>query len=359
MLNRRDLLVQMAGTAGVVLRPSILGDITPDGLRDIAARRGLVYGCAASTFELRDAEFVPALAREAGMLVAEYEMKRGIIEETRGVYDFSAGDTLLAFARSHRMMLRGHALVWHHKNPSWLEDALSSPLAETLLTEYIAKVAGHFKGWLHSWDVVNEAIAPLDGRPDGLRNTLWLKRFGPEYIDIAYHAARAADPTALLVYNDWGCEMGAPDNDRFRAATLDFLEAARGRGVPIDALGLQGHLAAFGPQVDQKKLAHFLDIIHAMGLKVFITEHDVYDADGPMDIILRDRAVADSSRRFLDVVLNHGATIAVLTWGLSDRFIDPPSLRDQLIGRFPRQLPLDTSYRRKPMWNAMARALSS
>ncbi len=359
MLNRRDLLLQMAGTGGVALRPSIIGDIKQDGLRDLADHRGIAYGCAASTFELQDAKFVPVLAREAGMLVAEYEMKRGVIEETQGIYDFSAGDALLAFARAHRMTLRGHALVWHHSNPPWLEGALSSPRADALLIGYIVKVAGHFKGKLHSWDVVNEVIEPPDGRADGLRNTLWLKRFGPDYIDIAFHAARAADPTALLVYNDWGCEMGAPENDRFRAATLDFLEAARGRGVPIEALGLQGHLTAFGPQVDQKKLASFLDSVRAMGLKILVTEHDVYDADGPMDVAVRDRAVADASARFLDVVLNHGATIAVLTWGLSDRFIDPPSLRDQLAGRFPRQLPLDTNYRRKPMWNAMARALSA
>jgi endo-1,4-beta-xylanase len=328
-------------------------------LRDLAAHRGLVYGCAGSTFELRNADFVPILAREAGMLVAEYEMKRGVIEETQGVYDFSAGDALLAFAQTHRMTLRGHALVWHHKNPSWLEDALSSSRADAVLVDYIAKVGEHYKGRLHSWDVVNEAIAPQDGRADGLRNTMWLKRFGPDYIDVAYHAARAADPSALLVYNDWGCEMGAPENDRFRAATLDFLEGALGRRVPIDALGLQGHLAAFGPQVDQKKLVHFLDNVHTMGLKVLVTEHDVYDADGPADIAVRDHAVADASARFLDVVLNHGATIAVLTWGLSDRYIDPPGLRDQLMVRYPRQLPLDTNYRRKPMWNAMARAFSA
>jgi endo-1,4-beta-xylanase len=358
MLTRRLLLGQMmASGAASGLRPSIL-PTNDKGLRDYAARRGIDYGCAAATYELKDATFSSALALESGMLVAEYEMKRSDIETGRGVYDFSACDALLAFAQAHAMKFRGHTLVWYAKNPTWMEDALQSPKAERLLTDYIGAVAGRYKGRMHSWDVVNEAIRPEDGRADNLRNSLWLKRFGPSYIDIAFHAARAADPGALLVYNDWGFEMSAPSNDRFRAATLDFLEGALARGVPIQALGVQGHLSAFGTQVDQKKLAAFLTAASAMGLKILVTEHDVDDSGGPLDIALRDRAVADASRKFLDVMLSNPATLAVLTWGLSDRFIDPPPLRDRLIGRYPRQLPLDSDYRRKPMWNAMARAFS-
>ena len=359
MLNRRDLLARIAGATALPdgLLPGFAR--TSPGLRDIAANRGAIYGCAANTFELKQSDFVPVLARETAMLVAEYEMKRGVIEEQRGVFDFSAGDALLAFASTHNMSLRGHALVWHHRNPDWLEEAIAYPHGDALLTGYIAKVAGHYKGRLHSWDVVNEAIAPDDGRPDGLRDTLWLKRFGPEYIDLAFHAARNADSSAMLVYNDWGCELGAPENDRFRAVTLDFLESALARGVPIDALGLQGHLSAFGSQVDQIKLSRFLDGVHAMGLKILVTEHDVDDSGGPSDIATRDRAVADASQRFLDVMLRHSSTIAVLTWGLSDRYLDPPALRDRLKGRLPRALPLDSEFNRKPMWAAMARTFGT
>ncbi|HEY4112527.1 MAG TPA: endo-1,4-beta-xylanase, partial [Rhizomicrobium sp.] len=222
------------------------------------------------------------------------------------------------------------------------------------LIGYIEAVAGHYRGRMHSWDVVNEALL-LDGT--GMyRDTLWLKAFGPSYIDIAFHAARAADPHALLVYNDWGCEI-AP-NDAFRARTLDFLEAALKRGVPIQAYGMQGHLAAFGHGVDQKKLASFLESIRAMGLRILVTEHDVDDSGGTLDVASRDRAVADMSRRFLDVVVDHPATIAVLTWGLSDRFLDPPGWRDRLRGYSPRMLPLDRDLQAKPMWDALEAAFA-
>jgi endo-1,4-beta-xylanase len=106
--------------------------------------------------------------------------------------------------------------------------------------------------------------------------------------------------------------------------------------------------------VDQRKLRVFVDALKALGLKLLITEHDVDDSGGPLDIAVRDRAVADASRRFLDAVLDSDATIAVLTWGLSDRFLDPPSWKAALKGYSPRMLPLDAAFAHKPMWAAMA-----
>lgn len=355
MLSRRAFLGSV-GAAGLSAQTAFATPPRSDApLRSRAAARGIVYGAATSTYQLNDSAFAAALAREAGILVPEYEMKRGVIEELRGHYDFSGTDKLLAFAQAHGMSFRGHPLVWHHRNPDWVDDALMSR-DHALLVDYIAAVAGRYRGHMHSWDVVNEAIDLKSGRSDGLRETLWLKAFGRSYIDDAFHAARAADPHALLVYNDWGCEEG--DNDRFRAVTLDFLEQRLSRGVPIDALGLQGHLAAFGPTVDQAKLRTFLAQVKAMGLKILVTEHDVSDENGPYDTVLRDRAVADASRRFLDVVLDNEATIAVLTWGLSDRFLEPEGWREKLFESHPRMLPLDADLARKPLWHAVADALT-
>jgi endo-1,4-beta-xylanase len=139
-----------------------------------------------------------------------------------------------------------------------------------------------------------------------------------------------------------------------RAITLDFLEGALARKVPIGAYGMQGHLAGFGPPLDQRKLRSFLESLKAMGLHVLITEHDVYDTGGPLDTATRDRAVADASARFMDVVLDRRMVDTVLTWGLSDKFIDPPGWRERLAGYTPRMLPLDSDFQRKPMWTSLA-----
>ena len=362
-LSRRSVLgglslaaIAGASSAAAVLRPSILDE--GQGLRDFASMRGIAYGTAAGSYQLRDGDFTGVLAREAAILVPEYELKRGVIEPRRGQFDFSGVDSLLAFADKHGMHLRGHPLVWHKRNPVWLEADVLAARDTRLITDYVAKVVGHFRGRINSWDVVNECIAPENGRKDGLRDDFWLKAFGPSYIDEAYRAAREADPDALLVYNDWGCEAGEAVNDRFRAATLSFLESALSRGVPIQGLGLQGHLAAFGPMVDQRKLRDFLEAVASMNLRILVTEHDVDDSGGPSDIGERDRAVADASRRFLDVILANRATTAILTWGLSDRFLEPPSWRQRLAGYSPRMLPIDADLRRKPMWHAMAQSFS-
>lgn len=364
MLTRRMVVQFLAmGAAGVAdeslsaARAAI--SPTDNSLGSVAAAHGRLYGCAATTFELQNGAFAPVLTREARILVAEYEMKRAVLEPHPGGYDFAAADGLLQFATRAGMEFRGHTLVWHKANPPWLIDALSSSRTEALLTGYIAAVGARYRGRMHSWDVVNEALSPADGRSDRLRESIWLKAFGTSYVDMAFHAARAADPHALLVYNDWGCEGAGPKHDQFRAATLDFLEQAKARGVPINAYGMQGHLQAFGSPVDQQKLRTFLDAVKALGFKLLITEHDVDDSGGPLDIAVRDSAVADASRRFLDVVLDSDATIAVLTWGLSDRFLDPPGWKAALKGYSPRMLPLDAALVPKPMWRAMAASFAS
>ena len=356
MISRRVLLGSLSvlgATAAAAASPILRGAVVEENaLRAAAQSRGVLYGAAVNTQELRDQTFSAVLAREAAILVPEYEMKRAIVEPTRGILDLSACDRIAAFAGAHAQRFRGHPLIWHKRNPDWLEPALRDSPDKTLITSYIQRIVGHFRGRAHSWDVVNEAIAPADGRADFLRRSPWLEAFGPRYIDLAFHAARAADPDVLLAYNDWGCELGAAANDRFRAATLDFLEHALARGVPVGALGLQGHLPAFGAPVDQKKLRVFLGQVKSMGLPILITEHDVDDSGGPTDVIARDRAVADTSRRFLDVVLD-ASPLAVLTWGLSDRYLDSPGPRAEASGYWPRMLPLDRNYQRKPMWHAV------
>jgi endo-1,4-beta-xylanase len=352
MLTRRALL---AAGASSLVAPAFAQ--APGSLAALAAASGIIFGTAAATYELNDADFSPLLARQAAMLVPEYEMKRAVVEPKPGAYDFSGIDTLMTFARTHNMAFRGHPLVWYAANPPWLEEAVLTRRDEKLLTNYVTTLAGRYRGRMHSLDVVNEALAD-DG--SGLRQSFWLKAFGPSYMDMAFHAARAADPTALLVYNDYGCEPGGRQGDRVRANCLKLLDGLIARGAPVQALGLQSHLFAFGEHVDQKKLHDFLAEVAARGLGILVTELDVRDEAGPSDIAQRDQAVADEASRYLDVVLNNRNTRTVLTWGLSDRYADPPaSLGLKMTGWRDRKFPFDDSFRPKPLAGALARAFSA
>lgn len=352
MISRRAML---GGALSLPILPAAAQETR--SLRLMAADKGLIFGSAASTFMFKDRDFANGLIADAGILVPEYEMKRDEIEKTRGKLDFRALDRMFTFARNNGMLMRGHPLVWYYANPPWLEVALKEKRDERYITAYIQAMMTQYRGRLHSVDVVNEAILE-DG--SGLRPSLWLSAFGPRYIDMAFHACKAADPSALRVYNDWGCEQGGPQNDRFRAAILNLLDGMIARKVPVQALGLQAHLSAFGNRVDQRKLRDFLGEIRARGLALLVTELDVSDRGGPSDIAIRDRAVADETRRFMDVVLDAPNLQAVLTWGLTDRYLDPPSeWKYRLTGWKDRKLPYDGAMQRKPMWDALAKSFAN
>lgn len=329
-------------------------------LRDLAAAKGVLFGSAAATYEFRDADFADLLPRETAILVPEYEMKRDVIEPRPGAFDFSGADGLAAFATARGLKMRGHPLVWHWANPAWLENAVRTRRDARLLTDYVSQLVRRYRGRIQSYDVVNEALTPPDDGAGGWRPSFWLDVFGPSYLELAFHAAHDADPAAALVYNDFGCEQGAPANDLFRRHTLELLDGLLKQGVPVQGLGLQGHLSAFGPKVDQRKLRAFLTEIESRGLSILVTELDVDDEGGPSDTVERDRAVADEARRFLDVVLDHLATQTVLTWGLSDRYLDPPqSWRLKLSGWQDRRLPYDRALAAKPLRTALAQAFQT
>ena len=328
-------------------------------------KRDLCYGCAVQPEQLQDLPFMQAVAREANILVNEGDLKWDVVHPEPDRYDFARADQLLAFATQNRMQMRGHTLSWYAVNPPWLEAQLAEKPNERILTDHIAKVVGNYRGRMHSWDVVNEAIEPTEGHPDGLRvKSPWHQAFGPSYIETAFRAARQADPHALLFYNDYGIEEASSWNLRRRVSVLRLCEKLRAKRVPIDAIGIQAHLKAYRETFDEKIFARFIADIRSLGLKFMITEFDVADIGGPTDIAKRDAEVASLTRRFMDVALDSPACLGVLTWGLSDRYSwlsHPVWGRDYNWpdGQLSRGLPLDGNLQRKPMWYAIAKAFAA
>lgn len=329
-------------------------------LRDRAAAKGLIYGAATVKRMLdSDPEYARRFAQECGILVPDWQLKWRTVHPTPKSFDFAAADWLAEFARAHQMLFRGHTLVWHEDLPPWFQEQVNSQNAKQILLKHITTLVKHYAGKIHSWDVVNEAILPDDHQVRGLRNTPWLKLLGPDYIEIAFRAAAEADPRALLVYNDHHLDYDRSDDERRRTAVLRLLERLKSRGVPIHALGMQAHLNAEETRFNSKKLRNFLQEIAGLGLKITITEMDVTDQKLPRDVGVRDRIIAGMYEDYLSVVLDEPATIAVLTWGLSDRYSWLTKYKPRDDRASVRPLPLDAQYRRKLAWKAMARAFDN
>lgn len=337
------------------------GESPRPGLRGYAAAKGLLYGAAAAWPALRDdAVYAKHFAAECNLLVPENVLKMGPVHPEPGRYNFEPGDYMMEFCRKHGMRMRGHTLVWHRQPWPWLEMTVSAANARAHLEDHIHKVAGRYKGQMHSWDVVNEAINISDGRQDGLRQTVWLEFLGPEYVDIAFHAAHAADPSARLTYNDYGLECDTPEQEKKREAVLRLLRGLKDRRAPVHAFGLQAHLDWRGFQdFNADALRRFLQDVASLGLEIYITELDGADLGLPDDEAERDRGVAEVYKRFLTLALEEPAVKAVLTWGLTDRYTWLAGRKRRPSGTAVRVLPLDREYRRKPAWHAMVRAFQS
>ena len=326
-------------------------------LRQQAAAKGILYGAAARQLNLAtDPTLAASYARECGVMVPEWELKWDAVHPEPKRYDFTKTDWMLNFAQSHSMQFRGHTLVWNQALPAWFRETVNSSNAEQVLSEHIATVVGRYAGKIHSWDVVNEAVEPREGRSDGLRQTPWLELLGPDHIELAFRLAAAADPHALLVYNDDSMGYDIPFNDDKRAAVLKLLERLKAKNVPIHALGLESHLGLdtlpqqhFNPQ----KLRQFLAEVAGLGLKIMVTELDVIDRDLPFDLESRDQIVASAYQDYLAVILDEPAVIAVVNWGLSDRVTWISNYAARSDGAPPRPLPLDIDCQRKLAWTAM------
>jgi endo-1,4-beta-xylanase len=281
-----------------------------------------MVGAAARPAQLSETLYATTLAREFNMLEPEDVMKWEVLHPTPETFDFSQADHLVAFALSHQMKVRGHTLVWHQQNPPWLnEGRRTSDQLARILEQHIKTVVGHYRGKVFAWDVVNEAF---DERVGGkMRSTIWFDQpgighagQGSLYIENCFRWARAADPDALLFYNDAEAEAVNSKSDAIYTMAQDF----RRRGVPIDGVGFQMHIGNLHPDIAtiSDNIARFT----ALGLQVHITELDValpVDANGNARLADLQRQ-ADIYREIAAACLAHKGCTAIQTWGFTDKY---------------------------------------
>lgn len=347
-------------------------------LREAAQSRRfrLLIGTAVRPEQLSEAAYSSTLAREFNMVEPEDALKWEVIHPERDSFDFSQADKIVEFAIRHDMKVRGHTLVWHRQNPKWLTNRnfTSAELSQTL-EEHIKAVVGHYRGNIFAWDVVNEAFDEV--HPGTLRSTIWRDEPGIDaaasdepratdiparsehstrspqpysYIERCFRWAHEADPQAMLFYNDAEAETINPKSDAIYAMVSDF----RRRGVPIDGVGFQMHVANM--HADVPSISANIKRFVALGVQVHITEMDValpVDSNGnasPQDLQLQ----ADIYRQIAAACLSYPGCTAIQTWGFTDKYswIGSHSKHSQGAA-----LLFDRDYRAKPAYDALRDAL--
>jgi endo-1,4-beta-xylanase len=361
-IDRRDFIKRLGALGAVAWTlPRTKLEAATASLKQLAAEKGLLFGsCLALKYCVQSAAYQQLFLAQCDIATPELHMKWNSLSSQPGVYDFENADKLVAFCSTNRITLRGHTLVWHDALPAWVAPQLTAKTGPAIMTSHIRKVAGHFAGKLYSWDVVNEVLDPGSRRPDGLRDTPWLQKCGTNYIELAFRETAAADPNALLVWNENYLEVSNGFGHAKRLAMLALLDGMLARGVPIHGIGLEAHLRGDQAAVlGDESYEAFLGELARRGMKIFITELDVQDVSLPADAGIRDRAVAGIYSRFLGASLRQPAVKGIVTWGLADCFTWIAGYRPRQDGLPVRPLPFDANCQPKAAYFAIAQTLQS
>lgn len=229
------------------------------------------------------------VTREFNSTTAENEMKWERVEPEPDTFTFELADEFVEFSQQHDMVIIGHNLCWHAQLPSWVSepepgsDTLTREVLLARLKHHIFQTAARYRGKIHGWDVVNEAIADGTGE---YRDSIFYQLTGTDYLVLAFKWAREAAPDAELYYNDYNLDA----DDLKRAKAIELVKLLRAEGAPIDGIGLQGHYNLTNPTT--AKIDETIQLFADLDLKVMITELDVQairdrdvsgavDAEGP------------------------------------------------------------------------------
>jgi endo-1,4-beta-xylanase len=313
-------------------------------LRELAAARGMWIGTAADpNYVSCEPAYAEVLKREFNMLTPENALKFGPVHPAPNRYEWSGADALVEFAEANDMLVRGHTLVWHKQLPAWVEKGTwTRDELMAVLEEHIKTVVGRYKGRISVWDVVNEAI----DEEGELRDTIWLRVIGPEYIEMAFRWAHEADPDALLFYNDYACEAIGCKSDAIYALVQELQD----KGVPIDGVGLQMHVQ-LGIEPPLASVERNLERLGALGLQVQITEMDVRVRDTEPETLERQAAIYGES---LQVCLDAENCTAFVVWGFTDRHSWIPSVFEG----WGNALIFDDQYAPKPAYEELRKVLA-
>lgn len=267
--------MKLVGRIGFVVLAGALFACSAPQQKEVTLKDALkdyfYIGAAINTIQVdgEDPQAIAIVEKHFNSVVAENCMKMESVQPEEGVFDFADADAFVAFGEKNYMKIIGHTLVWHSQAPKWLfvddegNDVSRDVLIERLRT-HIFTVVERYKGRVHGWDVVNEAILD-DGswRPSKLYQII-----GPEFVQMAFEFAHQADPNAELYYNDYNVSTPAK-RDGIYNMVKDLID----NGARVDAVGLQGHLSMDTPTVEAKEEAILK--MASLGVQTMITELDI------------------------------------------------------------------------------------
>ncbi|MEJ5369023.1 MAG: endo-1,4-beta-xylanase [Bryobacteraceae bacterium] len=240
----------------------------------------------------------------AGVIEAAFKWHE--MEKEPGKVDYSIVDSMLEWAASHGIPLRGHCIFWGIPRyvPEWLKPLGDAPL-RLAVARRARSIAARYRGQFAEYDLNNEMI----------HGNWFEQRLGPEITRDMARWVKEGDPDAVLYFNDYDILTGKRLDDYIR-----HIRAVLSSGAPMEGIGVQGHL--HGDSFDEGELRRALDALSELQLPVRITEFNFPGQRSKYyqkrDLRLSEEeeaAKADALRRYFRICFAHPAVTGILLWG--------------------------------------------
>lgn len=266
-LSRRTVMLAAPLALMACRRDAIAGEAGQTKPGVVPPLKSLVrfpIGTCGMSGQFDDPAWVALARRNFSQFTPEWEMKMEAVLSDQGRYDFTASDRIVRLAREIGLSVHATTLIWYLQSNAWFE-ALPASRFTAAYDQWIATMAGRYRGQVRGWDVVNEAVAE-DG--NGLRDCLWSRRLGPDgYIVRAFQQARIADPDAVLFLNDYNLENLPRKLDTY----LRLVERLLRAGAPVTGLGTQSHLDI---EIPAGQIRRSIEALARFGLPIHVSELD-------------------------------------------------------------------------------------